>query len=166
MERQPQKIRLELSPQAEKYARRDAPRDVRLAAASGALPLQPVELATVLFALMHDEDAEVKSTARDSLEKLPDGVILPVLSAPAHPALLDHLAHAFAESDTRLEKIALNPATADRTIAFLAARPFRNVVEIVSNNQQRLMRSPAIVDALGGNPLTGRSVIERILAFQ
>ena len=165
MERQPQKIRLELSPEAEKYARRDAPRDVRLAAARGALPLPPVELATVLFALIHDEDAEVKSTARDSLETLPDGVLLSVLAAPAHPALLDHLAHAFAENETRLEKIALNPATADRTVAFLAGRPFRSLVEIVANNQQRLMRSPSIVDALGANPLTGRSVIERILAF-
>ena len=71
----PQKIRLELSPQAEKYARRDAPREVRLMAARGALPLPPVELATVLFALMHDDDAEIKSTARDSLEALPEGVI-------------------------------------------------------------------------------------------
>src|SRR5262245_20284394 len=165
MERQPQKIRLELSPQAEKYARGDAPRDVRLAAARGALPLQPTELATVLFALMHDEDAEVKSTARDSLEGLPDGVIGAVLTAPAHPALLDHLAHAFADHEQRLERIALNPATADRTVAYLASRPFRSVVEIVANNQQRLVRSPAIVDALGGNPLTGRSVIDRILAF-
>jgi hypothetical protein len=165
MERQPQKIRLELSPQAEKYARRDAPRDVRLMAARGALPLQPTELATVLFALMHDEDAEVKSTARDSLEGLPDGVITSVLAAPAHPALLDHLAHANASSEERLERIALNPATADRTVAFLASRPFRSVVEIAANNQQRLMRSPAIVEALGANPLTGRSVIDRILAF-
>jgi hypothetical protein len=165
MERQPQKIRLELSPQAEKYARRDAPREVRLMAARGALPLQPTELATVLFALMHDDDAEVKSTARDSLEDLPDTVIEAVLGAPAHPALLDHLAHTFAASESRLEKIALNPATADRTVAFLAAQPFRSVVEIAANNQQRLMRSPAIVDALGANPLTGRSVIERILAF-
>jgi hypothetical protein len=165
MERQPQKIRLELSPQAEKYARRDAPRDVRLMAARGALPLQPTELATVLFALMHDEDAEVKSTARDSLEGLPDGVITSVLAAPAHPALLDHLAHAFADREERLERIALNPATADRTVAFLASRPFRSVVEIAANNQQRLMRSPAIVEALGANPLTGRSVIDRILAF-
>ncbi len=163
--KQPQKIRLELSPQAEKYARRDAPRDVRLMAARGALPLQPTELATVLFALMHDDDAEVKSTARDSLERLPDGVISSVLAAPAHPALLDHLAHAFAQSEQRLERIALNPATADPTVAFLAGRPFRSVVEIVANNQQRLMRSPAIVEALGANPLTGRSVIERILAF-
>jgi len=165
MEQEPRKIRLELSPQAEKYARRDAPREVRLMAARGALPLQPTELATVLFALMHDEDAEVKSTARDSLEGLPDGVMASVLGAPAHPALLDHLARTFADDETRLERIALNPATADRTIAFVAGRPFKKVVEIVSNNQQRLMRSPSIVDALGGNPLTGRSVIERILCF-
>src|SRR5258705_13815891 len=106
MERQPQKIRLELSPQAEKYARRDAPREVRLMAARGALPLQPLELATVLFALMHDDDAEVKSTARDSLEVLPDTVIDAVLAAPAHPALLDHLARAFVSDEARLEKIA------------------------------------------------------------
>jgi hypothetical protein len=165
MERQPQKIRLELSPQAEKYARRDAPREVRLMAARGALPLQPTELATVLFALMHDDDAEVKSTARDSLENLPQSVIGPVLAAPAHPALLDHLARANVSDEARLEKIALNPATADATVAFLATQPFRGVLDIVANNQQRLMRSPPIVDALGANPMTGRSVIERILAF-
>jgi len=40
-------------------------------------------VATVLFALMHDDDAEVKSTARDSLERLPDGVISSVIAAPA-----------------------------------------------------------------------------------
>ena len=165
MERQPHKIRLELSPAAEKYARRDAPREVRLMAARGALPLQPVELATVLFALMHDEDAEVKSTARDSLEGLPENIMSTVLAAPAHPAVLDHLARTFHEDEERLERIALNAATADGTVAFLASRPFRKIVEIIANNQQRLMRCPAIVDALGDNPLTGRSVIERILAF-
>ena len=165
MGEQPQKIRLELSPQAEKYVRADAPREVRLMAARGALPLGPAELATVLFALMHDADVEVKSQARDSLESLPEGVMGPVLAAPVHPALLDHLARHFGEDEARLEALALNPATADATFAFLAGRPFKRVVDIVSNNQSRLMRHPAIVDALGDNPLTGRSVIERILGF-
>jgi len=159
------KIQLELSAQAEKYAKRDAPLEVRRMAARGALPLPPLELATVLFALMHDADAEVKSSARDSLERLPDGVLDPVLSGPAHPALLDNLAHAFKDHEARVERIALNAAASDATIAFLAERPFRRVVEIVSNNQERLLRYPPIVDALGGNPLTGRSVIDRILSF-
>jgi hypothetical protein len=160
-----QKIRLSLSPQAERYARRDAPRGVRLMAARGALPLPPVELATVLFALMHDPDAEVKTTARESLEQLPQNVLDPVLAAPAHPALLSHLAHAFRDDEARCEQLALNGACDDRTIAFLATLPFRRVVDVVSNNQERMLRAPEIVDALGSNPLTGRAVIERILAF-
>jgi hypothetical protein len=162
---QPQKIRLELSAQAQKYARADAPREVRLMAARGALPLPPVELATVLFALMHDEDAEIKDTARNSLENLPDGVLQTVLTGPSHPAVLDHLAHAFRDHEQRVECIALNPTAADDTMAFLAGLPFKKLVDIASNNQERLLRCPAIVDALGNNPLTGRSVIDRILGF-
>lgn len=165
MEEAREKIQLKLSPQAEKYARRDAPVEVRRMAARGALPLGPLELATVLFALMHDSDAEVKSRARDTLEKLPDPVTDAVLTGPAHPALLDHLAHVNAEREARIEKIALNPAAADATIAFLAERPFRRVVEIISNNQERMLRHSPIVDALGANPLTGRAVIDRIFSF-
>jgi hypothetical protein len=165
MEEAREKIQLKLSPQAEKYARRDAPVEVRRMAARGALPLPPLELATVLFALMHDADAEVKSRARDTLEKLPDPVTDAVLTGPAHPALLDHLAHVNAEREARIEKIALNPAAADETIAFLAERPFRRVVEIISNNQERMLRHSPIVDALGANPLTGRAVIDRIFSF-
>src|SRR5262249_22849261 len=56
MEATREKIQLKLSPQAEKSARRDAPLEVRRMAARGALPLPPLELATVLFALMHDPD--------------------------------------------------------------------------------------------------------------
>jgi hypothetical protein len=162
---QPQKIRLELSAQAQKYARADAPRQVRLMASRGALPLPPLELATVLFALMHDEDAEIKATARDSLENLPDGVLQTVLTGPSHPAVLDHLAHTFRDHEQRVECIALNPAAADDTMAFMAGLPFKKLVDVASNNQERLLRCPGIVDALGNNPLTGRSVIDRILGF-
>ena len=160
-----QKIRLTLSPQAQKYASREAPREARLMAARGALPLPPVELATVLFALMHDSDAEVKSRARESLEGLPESVIEPVLVGEANASLLSHLAHAFHDDEERCEKLALNAASDDATIAYLATLPFKRVVDIVSNNQERMMRAPEIVDSLGDNPLTGRAVIERILSF-
>ena len=160
-----QKIRLVLSADAEKYVRADAPRDVRLMAARGALPLPPIELASVLFALMHDADVEVKSTARDSLESLPDSVVTTVLTGPTPSAILDHLARAFDGDEERAEFVALNPATSDTTFAFLATLRFRKVVDITSNNQERLLRCPAIVDSLGDNPLTGRAVIDRILTF-
>ena len=159
------KVRLTLSPQAEKYVRRDAPVEVRRMAAGGALPLQPVELATVLFALVHDPDDQVKTRARESLEGLPEGVCRSVLSGETHPAVLAYLAQAFKDDAARAELVALNPATDDRTFVFLASLPHRRVVDIVANNQQRLLRCPEIVDALGANPLTGRSTIDRILSF-
>lgn len=160
-----QKIRLVLSPEAERYVRRDAPVDVRRMAARGALPLPPIELATVLFALLHDPDAETKERAGQSLDALPEAITAAVASGPAHPALLSHLARVHQGNGPLMEKLALNAAADDATIAFLAALPHKRVVDIVSNNQQRMLRCPDIVEALGANPLTGRAVIDRILSF-
>ena len=134
-------------------------------AARGALPLEPIELATVLFALSHDPDAEVKSRALESLAGLPEQVAFVVLEGPTHPAVLSHLARAHCEREPYWKRIALNAAADDSTIAYLATLPLRRVVDIISNNQERLLRSEDIVEALGGNTLTGRAVIERILTF-
>jgi hypothetical protein len=159
------KVKLTLSAQAEKYARRDAPLEARQMAARGALPLDPVELATVLFVLANDADAGVKETARQSLERLPDHILSIVITGPSHPALLSHLARIHKENERHCETIALNNATDDGTIAWLATLPHTRVVDIISQNQERMMRTEEIVDALGANPLTGRAVIERILNF-
>jgi len=160
-----QKVTLRLSPQAEKYARRDAPTEARKMAARGALPLEPIELATVLFVLANDPDADVKETARASLESLPDHVLSIVLRGPTHPSLLSLLAQIHKHDEAHCEVLALNVATDDSTIAFLATLPHSRVVDIISQNQERMMRHESIVDALGANPLTGRAVIERILSF-
>jgi hypothetical protein len=134
-------------------------------AARGALPLEPIELATVLFVLANDPDASVKETARASLETLPDQVLSTVLCGPAHASLLSFLAQIHKNDEAHCEALALNVATDDRTIAFLATLPHSRVVDIISQNQERMMRHESIVDALGANPLTGRAVIERILSF-
>ena len=159
------KVTLKLSPEAEKYARRDAPLEVRQMAARGALPLDPMELSTVLFVLTSDPEPEVKDTARRSLESLPDHILDSVLQGPAHPALLSFMAQIHKDDEGRCETIALNNATDDATIAWLATLPHTRVVDIISQNQERMLRHEEIVDALGANPLTGRAVIERILGF-
>jgi hypothetical protein len=159
------KIRLTLSPEAERYVRRDAPVEVRALAAAGALPLPPVELLTVLFVLSHDPEARVKDRARQSFERLPETLLSAALSGPASPAVLSYCSQAFRDQPERLERIALNPAADDATIAHLASLPHKRVVEIISNNQERMLRCPEIVEALGQNPFTGRAVIDRILGF-
>ena len=160
-----QKIRLTFSAGAEKFVRSSAPRESRLAAARGAVPLDAPELATVLFALMHDADTEIRARAETSLTELPESVCMAVLKAPVHAALLSRLAHIHKENESRLEALILNPATDDATIAFVAGLAHPRLIEIISENQQRMLRHEAIVEALGRNPLTGRATIERILGF-
>jgi hypothetical protein len=159
------KIQLTLSPQAGRYVQRDAPVEVRRLAAKGALPLEPIELATVLYVLANDADAQVKDTALDSLAKLPESIAKTVLSGPTHPAVLSFLAQVYKDDAVKTETLALNAGADDDTMAFLATLPHRRVIDIVANNQTRLLRAPQIVDALGENPLTGRATIDRILAF-
>ncbi len=165
MSQAPAKIQLTLSPQAGRYVQRDAPIEVRRLAATGALPLDPIELTTVLFVLANDGDVQVKDTARGSLEKLPDAIAKIVLSGAAHPAVLSYLAHVYKDDAARMELLALNASADDDTAALLASLPHRRVIDIVANNQTRLLRSPQIVEALGENPLTGKSTIDRILSF-
>ncbi len=162
---QPERIRLQLSAQAEKYARPDAPLSVRRMAARGALPLEPVELSTVLFALAHDPDPQIKDAARQSLEELPHSVLRAAVDGRLHPAILSYLARAHPEDESVCQRIALNPQTSDETIAYLASLPLSPVVEVISHNQERMLRHDGIVEALGRNPLTGRATIERILEF-
>ena len=105
-------------------------------AARGALPLEPIELATVLFVLANDPDASVKDTARKSLEDLPEHVLGTVLSGDAHPALLSFLARVHEENEAWCEAIALNAATA---IEMSAPRQ--------PNPSQPIRRVPTIMDA-------------------
>ena len=88
-----------------------------------------------------------------------------MLQGNTHPAILSYLAKAHSEDETRCEQIALNQATDDDTIAYLATLSHRRVVDIISQNQERMLRCDGIVEALGANPLTGRAVIDRILTF-
>jgi len=160
----PSEILASLGP-ARRFADPSGPIEARKMAASGALPLPPPQLVAVLFALTLDPDASVSERATASLRALPDRVADAALEAKLHPDALAGLAQLFRENGPRVEKIALNAATSDATCCFLATLPNPRIVEILAQNQVRLLRCEALVEALGENPLTGISTIDRILHF-
>jgi hypothetical protein len=150
---------------ARKFADPSSPHPLRLMSASGALPLAPTQISTVLFLLSRDAERDVRERATHSLAHLPERVLEPTLCGEVPGSLLAHLAELHRGDPERLQKIALNPHTPDSTFCFLASLPHASVVDVVSHNQTRLLRCPALVEILGDNPATSPATLDRVLEF-
>jgi hypothetical protein len=132
----------------------EAPQPARLAAARGMLPLAQDDLIEVLVALKSDSDEEIAQAARSTLEEQETPTLLNVASADAtSSAVLTYLASRPATDHQVQEALALNPRTPDGAIVELAMTTGDSaVLEVIAINQQRLIRSPKIIEALLWNP--------------
>jgi len=141
-----------------------SPKEMRLMAARGLVPATPKELLLILYHLTLDDDAEVSGEAGKSLNEMPKDVLSSALGDPkAHPGLLDFFARNLTDEPV-LEKIVLNSSAKDKTIAFLAETIHsQNLIEVIANNHERLVRSERIVEALGKNPAVMRSTVDRVI---
>ena len=149
-----------------KFISPDLPKPLRMNAARGTLPIPPKDLMVAVFALARDADEEIKGAAVKTLAGMPIGILKGLLADPnTHPLILDFFARVLPPDSELQETIALNKSADDETIAFQAGLMNKRIVEIISNNQIRILRSPFIVDALGENPLTSASILNRIIKF-
>jgi hypothetical protein len=151
-----------LSPAVQKLIA--APAAAKLMAAKGIAPLRPMELLVALYQLSFDGDAAVKAAAAAGAGALPDKVLLQPLGEALPPTVL----HFFAERipPTRveaLEKILFNQATADATFVNLAGRLAERETEVIVQNETRLLRCPAIVQALFMNKEARMSSVNRAI---
>jgi hypothetical protein len=135
-----------------------APPEVKTSLAKGTMPLGPAQMLEVLLLLAAEE--EYRLEAVKSLKKVPKTVVHGVCaSAESPPRLLHKLARLFSRSEETLEKILLNTACGDETVAFLAALPFPSLLEMIGRSQARLEREPQIVENLRANPSTPSNVL-------
>ena len=131
-----------------------APEQARLAAASGLLPLPQADLLEVLVALRHEQDPEIAEAAIETLNsQTPEDLLASAKSDETPPAVLDYLATATNGARETREAVILNRNTSDQAIAGLASTTTDgNLLELISINQQRLVRFPKIIDAILENP--------------
>lgn len=132
-----------------------APAPARMMAARGLLPLAQNDLLEVLVALTADDDAEVAAAATATLEAQEPVALAEVASSgEAAPAVLSYLAtRAAGVTRAVQEALAQNALTPDAAVAALARATTEGpVLEIISVNQQRLIRAPEIIEALLWNP--------------
>lgn len=140
-------------PLVERFRAGGVPEPLKLAAARGALPLAPEDLLEILFVLRTEQAPEIQAEIRKTLAGLPQDVLLEVAGAPeTAPALLDFLARGCFQREVVVEKVALNAATPDATVQLVAQHGSESLLDLISLNQVRLGRSPAILQAMLANP--------------
>jgi hypothetical protein len=131
-----------------------APQPARMAAARGLLPLPQADLLEALVALRASDDAEIAGAAEATLDaQEPEALLSVARETETSPAVLGYLAARTNVAREIHEAVTLNASTPDEAIALLAgATQDGKLLELISVNQQRLIRAPSIIEAVINNP--------------
>jgi hypothetical protein len=131
-----------------------APEQVRLAAARGILPLPQDDLLEVLVALADSSDAELAKTASGTIAAQDAKAIESLVRADSlSPTVLSHLIKRTALPNTLYESVVTNPSTpSDAIIEFARKTSAGAILEFIALNQQLLIQTPALIDAIVLNP--------------
>jgi hypothetical protein len=127
-----------------------APPQARLAAARGLLPLGQADLIEVLVALHDSKETELaEAAAATLLTQSSEDFLIAAKTEDTPLPVLSYLATAAGISHEVREATILNSRTPDEAIAALAqATNNGSLLELISINQQRMVRAPAILDAI------------------
>jgi hypothetical protein len=131
-----------------------APRPAQLAAARGILPLPQTDLLEVLVALAVGADPELTKNARNTLGSQNATELAAVVkSNEIAPNVLAYFAEQGDQPKLIYEAILTNPKTPTDSIVNFARRTSNGeLLEIISLNQQLLIATPQIIDAIVANP--------------
>lgn len=141
------------NPVVEAIINGSAPQPARLAAARGLLPLPQNDLLEVLVALLQSPDGEIVEAATETLkEQTEEDHLMAARADDTAPSVLGYLAASGRGAREIREALLLNRHTPDKDIATFATHTADGtLLELISVNQQRLVRSPEIIDAILSN---------------
>jgi hypothetical protein len=131
-----------------------APRPAQLAAARGILPLPQPDLLEALVNLAGGSDAELASLAETTLSNQDAGGLQHIVeSIETAPSILAYFADQENLPAQIHEAIIANHKTPDTAIIKLSRKTSNGeLLELITLNQQRMIRVPAIIDAIIANP--------------
>jgi hypothetical protein len=131
-----------------------APLGAKMAAARGLLPLDQADMLEALVALRESEDATIARAAQETLaSQEPETLTGIASSAEVAPSVLGYFAARPDIGRAVHEAVTLNARTPDEAIALLAGTTSDSaLLELITVNQQRLIRAPSIIEAVISNP--------------
>ena len=150
----------------QKHVDPKAPTPLRMMGAKALVPMGPKEMSTALYMLTFDADAGVRETAVKTAASLPDRILSVALrDETMDPQVLDYYSVVLAGKDEYLEMLVLNPSTGDPTVQRLTSTADDHIIEIVAQNQLRMLRHPDIVRALVNNKASRPSTLDNVCDF-
>ena len=156
-------VRLRVSPEVAGIVGKGSPREAQLKAARGETPLPARDLVTALFFLRHGGDPEIKDLSLKTFQELGGDILAVVVQDPAcHPQLLDFVARLRLEDRTVIEPLLGNPAVSSATLAHIAEKGDRSILNLLASKDEHLRKSPEIVAAILSNPRADRSLKMRL----
>ncbi len=131
-----------------------APRPAVVAASRGVLPLPPTDLLEVLVRLARSDDGELSTNAWATLsEQDPSTLEGSLRTADIASAVLDHFAQQTGLPTSLYEAIITNEkTTADTFVRFARTSNNGEMLERLALNQQLLIQTPALIEAIIANP--------------
>ena len=129
------------------------------------LPLPQSDLLEVLVALTASDDAQIASAATETLKsESVEELLVAATGQDTAPNVLAYLAMQVDGKPEIYEATILNTRTPDEALAKLAATtPHSSLLELLTINQQRLVRCPEIIDAILRNPARSGEAERRAL---
>jgi len=150
------------NPLVDQFRKGGVPKELRLMAAQGALPLKPEDLVELLTDLLTDPDAVVEDAARRSLLAFPAVELVPIVRSRETPPSVLTWAVTF-RSEKEVREVALqNTSLPDETIESLAPALPEELAELVVINQTRLLRRLTLLEAIEANPSLNRDQQRRL----
>ena len=131
-----------------------APRNAVLAAASGLLPLPQSDLLEVLVFLRQSGDQEIAAAALETLEAENNDALLVIAKIDTtSPRVLGYLTSRASAPRELYEAAIQNRSTPDEALAdFATSTSDSALLELIALNQERLVRSPQLIEAILANP--------------
>jgi len=142
------------------------PRQVRMFAAEGMLPVPREDLLRLQALLSADPDQELAAVAAKSLKHESDQTLVEWIHQNEIEALVLDLVIRVRDEDTIWAAVAVAPTVSDETLRVLALHGSPLIQDIIMTNQVRLMSCLEILEDLKANPRISPVVLRRIREFE
>lgn len=138
----------------------------RMMAARGMAPIPPKALVPIIYQLIMDPDPKIAAAAAKSFSNLDEKLVSPVLSDPLPGQVLGALAHVLVHRFHLVEKVLLNRQTPDEAFVWVAQHgEDAKVINVIVENQERLLRNHDVVRGLAKNQKALRSDLDKAIDF-